>query len=825
MKIPLVSFIILTIVWINILDVYGVMLPKFKRSSFKLARQYISDNDDIFIPYQGERSNVFDWNLYKLIANKYQGNILISPVSLKLALVLLYEGSQDQTAYELAGALQLPAGQWATRDKFSLIVRSLQPVSDEYTLNLGTRIYINNSLSIKQSYAAIVKTFYSTDIISSNFTDARSTANNVNNWVKNFTNGNIEEMIDDENTIKDSMMLVMNVLYFKGIWAGNKFTSNRTEFDKFYQSSNKNIDINYMTSIGHYYYVESSELDAKIIRLPYMGRKFSMYIILPRTVDGLDTLIKNINPFILTRHVSLLQKLPVQVKIPMFKFDFTSHLEPILRDLGIRDIFENTATLTGIIKTKRGYNLVVSDIIQKAGIEVNENGTSAYVATEVNIGNKVAEQTFHANHPFIFYIEDETTGTILYMGRVINPLEGSGGIEIPGSLPQHFNDDRIQQLSLVPSVAGYNADRNNYFSIELLQGVNEQTTGNVVISPLSVKSALTILSEGAGGDTRNELLTSLRLPSDVSQIRTLSQQTLQSLLSTSAGTEIDLANRLWLGKGIQLPDDFNNILKTNYGGDTSNVVFSNTESTVLTINDWVRQYTRGHIQSIVESSALSPETKLLLTSALYFKGNWRKAFDKNLTRNRCFNIPNQACHSVPMMESVSQYFYASIPDLKAEVVEIPYDDDKISMLVFLPINEGLQDLSVLSRDLSYTPISTILNSLRDTELILLMPRFSVETKIDLRPTLETLGIRNLFTYNANLTKFSLEDSVKVDNVLHNAKIEVNEDGTVAAAVTGLSVVPLMGSSIEAFRVNRPFLFMLIDRQTSCIIFSGRVIRP
>ncbi|XP_014296435.1 alaserpin isoform X2 [Microplitis demolitor] len=701
----------------------------------------------------------------------------------------------------------------------------LRPVSDEYTLNLGTRIYINNSLSIKQSYAAIVKTFYSTDIISSNFTDARSTANNVNNWVKNFTNGNIENMIDDEDTIKDSMMLVMNVLYFKGIWSGNRFTSNRTKFDKFYQSSNKNIDINYMTSIGHYYYVESSELDAKIIRLPYMGRKFSMYIILPNTVDGLDTLIKNINPFILTRHVSLLQKLPVQVTIPMFKFDFTSHLEPILRDLGIRDIFESTATLTGIIKTKRGYNLVVSDIIQKTGIEVNENGTSAYAATEVNIGNKVAEQIFHANHPFIFYIEDETTGTILYMGKVINPLEGSGGIETPGSLSQQLNNERIQQLSLVPSVAGYNADRNNYFSIELLQGVNEQTTGNVVISPLSVKSALTILSEGAGGDTRNELLTSLRLPSDVSQIRALSKQTLQSVLTTSAGTEIDLANRLWLGKGIQLPDDFNNVLKTNYGGDTSNVVFSNTASTVSTINDWVRQYTRGHIQSIVESNSLSPETKLLLTSALYFKGNWRKAFDKNLTRNRCFNIPNQACYSVPMMESVSQYFYASIPDLKAEVVEIPYDDDKISMLVFLPVNEGLQDLSVLSRDLSYTPISTILNSLRDTELILLMPRFSVETKIDLRPTLETLGIRNLFTYNANLTKFSLKDSVKVDNVLHNAKIEVNEDGTVAAAVTGLSVVPLMGSSIEAFRVNRPFLFMLIDRQTSSIIFSGRVIRP
>ncbi|XP_074098921.1 uncharacterized protein LOC141527388 isoform X2 [Cotesia typhae] len=825
MKINIVLLINLTLLWVNFIDYTdGVIIPKLKRSSMKSARQFISDSDDIFIPYQGERFTVFDWNLYKLIANKYRGNVLISPVSLKLALVLLFEGAQDQTAYELAGALQLPANEWNVRDKFSPILRSLQPISDEYTLNIGTRIYLNNSLSIRQSYASIVKAYYNTDIVSSNFTDARTTANNVNGWVRNLTNGNIEKMIDDETTIKDSMMLVMNVLYFKGLWNGNKFTADRSKFNKFYQSPNTHVDINYMTSVGNYYFLESPELDAKILRLPYVGRKFAMNIILPRTVDGLDTLINKVNPFILARHALLLQRLPAEVMIPIFKFDVTNHLEPILRDLGIRDIFDNTATLTKIIKTKRGQNLMVSDIIQKAGIEVNENGTTAFAATEVNIGNKVADQTFYADHPFIFYIEDETMGTILYMGRVINPLEGSGNREISENIPEHSSVLQMQSPN-VPSVTGLNAERNNYFGIELLQGINDQTTGNVVISPLSVKSALTILSEATGGDTREELLSALRLPSDISQIRDISKQILQSLLTTTNGTEIDAANRLWLEQGTQLSDDFNNILKSNYGSDTSNVTFSNIQSTVLTINNWVRQFTSGHIDSIVDSSSLSPATKILLTSALYFKGNWKKAFDKSLTRNRCFNIPNQACHTVPMMESVSNYFYASIPDLKAEVVEIPYDDDKISMLVFLPTKEGLQSLSILSRDLSYTSISSILNSLRETELILLMPRFSVETKTDLRSTLETLGIKQLFTVNANFTNFLINGGAKVDSVLHNAKIEVNEDGTVAAAVTGLSVVPLMGSSIDAFRVNRPFLLMLIDRQTNSIIFSGRVTRP
>lgn len=163
----------------------------------------------------------------------------------------------------------------------------------------------------------------------------------------------------EETTIKDSMMLVMNVLYFKGLWNGNKFTADRSKFNKFYQSPDTHVDVNYMTSVGNYYFLESPELDAKILRLPYVvnfnlnnnffflicdhilklnyfnfqGRKFAMNIILPRTVDGLDMLINKVNPFILARHALLLQRLPVEVMIPIFKFDVTSHLEPILRDV------------------------------------------------------------------------------------------------------------------------------------------------------------------------------------------------------------------------------------------------------------------------------------------------------------------------------------------------------------------------------------------------------------------------------------------------------------------------------------------------------------
>lgn len=154
-------------------------------------------------------------------------------------------------------------------------------------------------------------------------------------------------------------MLVLNAMYFKGSWHKNRFDPNDTRTGKFYEKPGKTVDVSFMNTVGNFYFSESLELDAKILRIPYVvssfewwsiprsrrrhlksnclficqGHKFAMYFILPRTVGGIDELVKNINPFVLTRHVWLMQDLPVDVKIPKFKFDFTSHLESTLREV------------------------------------------------------------------------------------------------------------------------------------------------------------------------------------------------------------------------------------------------------------------------------------------------------------------------------------------------------------------------------------------------------------------------------------------------------------------------------------------------------------
>ncbi|XP_015597657.1 uncharacterized protein LOC107268913 [Cephus cinctus] len=776
-------------------------------------------DDDDFIPYQGERFNVFDWNLCKSMAKKFSGNMLISPISVKLALVLLYEGAQDQTAHELAGAMQLPVGRFATRDTFSNILQSLQATRPEYVLNVGTRLYVDSSIVTRQRYGAILKTFYNTDLVSANLSDTKPTAAAVNDWVRNITNGNIPKVIEDHNSLKDSVMLVMNALYFKGSWR-HPFPLNRTQVANFYTGIDKSVSTPFMHTVGNFYFSESPELDAKIIRLPYLGHKYAMFLILPRTRDGIEHLVREINPFILTRHMWLMQDVPVDVTIPKFKFDFTSHLENILRELGIRDIFDNTATLTGIAKSKStSKKLVVSDVLQKVGVEVNELGTAAYAATEIQVVNKFGEQSFHANHPFLFFIEDETTGTIVFVGKVTNPLEMNGHLDVSApNLPNRFGDSTSGSQGVTSA-----EERYNFFNIELIQTVNNEAEGNVVISPASVKVALTTLVEGSGGRTRDELLAALRLPSDVVSIRDVASRTLAPFQNVRAGTELNLATRLWTNQDSFVFREYSDTLQKHYGGDLRALNFGDSVGSVEIINDWVRQGTKGHVNSIVESGSLDPDTKLLLTNALYFRGYWLKSFDKQATRLRCFNVPGRGCQETSMMENLSKYRYAYVPSLDAEIVEIPYADGRLAMLLMLPHRER-GNLQTLSKDLSYTPISVLLDGLQETELLLSIPKFTIESKMDLKPALEKLGINDLFDLNANLSGI-MKSPIRVGNVLHNAKIEVNEEGTIAAAVTGISVVPLMGSTVQNFRADRPFLFTLVDLETAGIIFAGRVVHP
>ncbi|XP_017889133.1 uncharacterized protein LOC108630369 [Ceratina calcarata] len=783
-----------------------------------------NDNDD-FIPYQGERFSIFDWALFKTASKKYSGNLLISPISLKFALLLLYEGAVDESAYQIAVAMQLPATRSATRDRFSSILRSVQAYSPDYTLNTGSRIYIDSNITFREQYGVIVKSFYDTDVISADFSNAQPLVQSMNAWISNVTNGNIDRLIEDENSVKNSLMLILNGLYFKGAWQRKYFKPENTRIGKFHTKDNKTVDVPFMHTVGRFYYSESRELDAKILRLPYAGHKFAMYLVLPYTLNGIDTLTNEINPFLLTRHIWLMQDVPVDLRIPKFKFESSTHMEPILRELGIRDIFDDTATLTGISKFRReSKKLKVSDVLQKTGIEMNENGTTAYVATEIDIGNKIEDETFHVDRPFVFYIEEETTGTVIYTGRIMNPLDTLSSTN--DETKEHSSssiDSTIPDSDSILQTGLNIEDRSNLFNTHFSQTLNKQYQNeNLVLSPASVKMALTMLMEGANGNSKSELISVLRLPEEESRRTELIQNTLRSLKRNENGTEIDFSARLWVHENLPVLHTYEDTVRLRYKSDVQNVNFKDSKNTAALINKWIRNATRNALSSLID---VQPDTRILLTSVVYFKGHWLKSFDKAKTKLECFYIPNGECRKTYMMKHESVYRYAYVHSIDAHVLEIPYSDGKTSMLVLMPKRrENDPYLRILSEDLVTVPVSAILASLKRRDVTVHLPKFKIESNFNLEPTLKRMGIENIFGSNANFTALISNGLVHVTDVLQNVEIEVDEEGTLAAADTevGYELLSAWGNDIK---MDRPFIFIIVDSLTNTILFSGRFIKP
>lgn len=785
---------------------------------------YNEGSEDDFVPYQGERFSAFDWTLFRAVSRKQSGNLLLSPISLKIALTLLYEGAQEQSAHEIANALRLPATLTAIRDRFTNILLSLRAKSPAYEINIGTRIYTDSIISIRQRYQAIVESFYGTDVVTANFSDAQPVVESINRWVGNITNGNIDKLIDNEASIRNSLFVLTNAIFFKGTWARNYFSSKDTRNGPFYIGSNRTVQVPLMHSIGRFYYIDSSELDAKILRIPYKGHKFSMYLLLPRNRDGIDRLANKVNQFLLTRQMWHMQDLPVDVILPRFKFDYTSHLENILREIGIRDIFDDTATLTGIALTKRNSRrLKVTNIYQKAGIEVNENGTTAYAATEVELGNKIEDESFHATHPFIFYIEDGTTGTILYVGKVTDPTNTSAKQDTDSQ--QDFSSKYGSEIpEAEASQAGLNAnDRGNLFNTYFTQALSEGQDGNLISSPASIKSALTMLTEASVGETKAEIVSALRLPDNESRIRQSTHETLISLKRNVNGTEMDVSTCFWVNSHLNLLQSYKNILQTYYLADVQSVDFDDGK-TVRVINEWVRQATHGHISSAAVSH-VPPNTNLLLTSVLYFKGAWMKAFDRKKTKLECFYVPSGECKSTYFMSHESTYRYAYISSIEAEIIEIPYSNGQTSMLTIMP-NKRNKDpyLQVLSKDLSTVPVSAILANLKERSINIHLPKFSIENTLNLVPIIQSLGIERIFTPSANLTRITTDGSLRVTSILQNVRIDVDEEGTLAAADTEVAF-ELLASWTNDIRLDRPFLFLIVDSTTKITLFSGRFIEP
>jgi serpin B len=345
--------------------------------------------------------------------------------------------------------------------------------------------------------------------------------------------------------------------------------------------------------------------------------------------------------------------------------------------------------------------------------------------------------------------------------------------------------------------------------------------GNLFFSPLSIETALAMTSVGARGETLAEMTKVLHIPAG-------GQSAVGDLLRSlqpgpQAKYELSIANALWMQHGMAFRQEFLAETNRHYEAATHSVDFGQTEQARQTINHWVEQKTKDKIKDLFAPGTLSAECRLVLTNAIYFKGKWADPFNKNFTRDEPFHVTGEKTVQAPLMRRRGQFRYFAGEGVQA--VDLPYAGNHISMLVILPA--AVDGLPALEKDLTAERVHGWVGKLASKPGEVLLPRFKTTDEFDLTATLQDMGMRRAFTAAADFSGMSPEP-LMISKVVHKAFVETNEEGSEAAAATGVAMVR---ASVRVqdepfkFRADRPFLFAIRDTTTGTPLFVGRVANP
>ena len=361
----------------------------------------------------------------------------------------------------------------------------------------------------------------------------------------------------------------------------------------------------------------------------------------------------------------------------------------------------------------------------------------------------------------------------------------------------------------------------NDFGIELFRQIVSQDTtpGNIFISPTSIALALAMTYNGAAGDTKTAMeivLKKVGLTAD--EINTSYKSLIGALVTVDPKVLLEIANSIWYREGFNVLPEFVTANQDYYNARVSALDFSDPVAPDV-INGWVNDNTHGRIEEIVE--VISPETVMFLINAIYFKGIWQHEFDTDNTAEGDFYLQSGPV-AVEMMKQTTALWHTSNEILS--IVELPYGQGNFSMLVLLP-QSGKTTGDVVS---ALTPGNweIWMNTMTEKNVDLQLPKFTFEYKNQLNEELEALGMGVAFTGSADFSNINGTGGLQLSKVLHKSFVEVNEEGTEAAAVTSVEIeVTSAGPENTPFSVDRPFLFAIRENSTGTILFIGLVRNP
>ncbi|XP_029384870.1 leukocyte elastase inhibitor-like isoform X1 [Echeneis naucrates] len=410
------------------------------------------------------------------------------------------------------------------------------------------------------------------------------------------------------------------------------------------------------------------------------------------------------------------------------------------------------------------------------------------------------------------------------------------------------------------------AKANTTFSLALLSKLSDNDkTANVFFSPFSISSALAMVMLGARGNTATQmsevlsfsesekkqlagaqemliqqqikfslpqhLLKCLKTSDSQDDIHTAFAQLLNELNKDSAPYALSVANRLYGEQSYKFVEEFLGSTRKHYNAELESVDFKNSyEAARLNINSWVESQTQGKIKDVLAQGVVDGMTRLVLVNAIYFKGNWNKQFNPDTTRDAQFKLNKNDAKPVKMMYQKTKFPLSFIPEANCQILEMPYKGKELSMLIFLPttIEDNSTGLEKLEKELTYENFVewTRPDMMDDVEVSVGLPRFKMEEEYDMKNVLVSMGMVDAFDDGlSDFSGMSPANDLVLSKVVHKAFVEVNEEGTEAAAATAAIMMLRCALLPASFIADHPFLFFIRHNPSMNVLFAGRYCSP
>jgi serpin B len=376
------------------------------------------------------------------------------------------------------------------------------------------------------------------------------------------------------------------------------------------------------------------------------------------------------------------------------------------------------------------------------------------------------------------------------------------------------------------------ARNNNEFALALYGRLRDRE-GNLFFSPFSVSTAFGMTYGGARGETAAEMAKGLHFTLPPERLHPAFAGVLWDLASRGKprSYQLDMANALFVHKGYPLRPEFIKLTRDHYSAGLQELEFADGEGDRKTINAWVAKNTGDKINDLLPAQVIEPQTRLLMVNAAYFKADWQEKFKNTNTRKEWFRVSADKRVTVPLMKQTGHFGYWEDEKRGVQLLTMPFRGYELSMVVLLP-RQGLE-LAELEASLTADSLAQWLEGTRETSVEVILPKFGMRKGLDLKKLLVPMGVRLVFdAVAADLTGIANVppgESLYLTAALHQAVVEVDEEGTEAAAATVMKDKAKEGPPRPAgpvvFRADHPFLFLIRHRDTGCILFLGRLSEP